>query len=244
MKIIFNYWRCKMKRTMTLFGLTFMFIGTVWADRRSYVWTYEYLTVPQGETELEYYFTLQNKDGSNFRATTNFQQWIELEHGLTDHWDISLYQMFVQEPYEHLKYEGFKLRTRYRFSERGGLPVDPLIYLEYIRFFEELEDKIEAKLILARDIWKINISLNLVGELEKKGGEEWEDEEKALIGVSFEPTPAMKLGGEYEVSEHKAYLGPTVSFASGENWITLGAKWGLTERARDLDVRLLIGIGL
>ncbi len=218
--------------------------GRALADRRSYVWTYEYLTMPAGETELEYYYTLENSNLGSFLDTTRFKHWVELEHGLTDHWDFSIYQTFLQNPGEPLKYEGLKLRTRYRFSERGVLPVDPLIYLEYMRIFDELEDKIEGKLILAKDIWKINISLNLVGEFEKKSGEEWEEEEKALVGVNFEPTPAIKIGGEYEIAEKKAYLGPTVSFASGENWISVGARWGLTDKARDFDLRVLIGIGL
>lgn len=231
-------------RILILSMLLFLINGGAIADRRSYVWTYEYLTMPQGETETEYYYTLENNDLDAFSETTKFKHWIELEHGLTDHWDFSIYQTFVQNPGEPLKYEGLKLRTRYRFSERGVLPVDPLIYLEYIRVFEELEDKIEAKLILAKDIWKINISLNLVGEVEKKGGEEWEDEEKALLGVSFEPTPAVKIGGECEIAEKKAYLGPTISFASGENWITIGTRWGLTDDARDFDLRMLVGIGL
>jgi hypothetical protein len=227
-----------------LFAMLFMVSVQAMADRRSYVWTYEYLTMPQGETEAEYYFTIENPDLNAFRDTSRFKHWIELEHGITDHWDFSIYQTFVQNPGEALKYEGLKLRTRYRFSERGVLPVDPLIYLEYIRAFEELEDKIEGKIILAKDLWKINISLNLVGEIEKKGGEEWEDEEKALIGISIEPTPAFKIGGEYEIAEMKAYLGPTISFASGENWLTIGTRWGLTDKARDFDLRMLIGIGL
>ncbi|MDD5477394.1 MAG: hypothetical protein PHG87_04220 [Candidatus Omnitrophica bacterium] len=28
-----------------------------YADRRAYVWTYEYQTMPKGKWELEYYFT-------------------------------------------------------------------------------------------------------------------------------------------------------------------------------------------
>lgn len=233
-----------MKKLLLFLVLCGVMVKAAFADRRSYVWTYEYLTMPQGETEAEYYFTMENSDSSAFTETTKFKHWVELEQGLSDHWDFSIYQTFVQNPEEPLKYEGLKLRTRYRFSERGVLPVDPLIYLEYIRVFEEPEDKIEGKLILAKDIWKFNISLNLVGELEKKGGEEWEDEEKVLVGVFFEPTPAIKIGGEYEIAEKKAYLGPTLSFASGENWTTLGVRWGLTEKSRDFDLRLLIGIGL
>lgn len=233
-----------MKRLLLLVMVLGSFKSEALADRRSYVWTYEYLTVPQGETEAEYYYTMENADSSAFTDTTKIKHWLELEHGITDHWDLSIYQTFLQNPGKPLEYEGVKIRTRYRFSERGILPVDPLLYLEYIRAFNDKEDKVEGKIILAKDIWKINISLNLVGELEKAPGVEWEDVEKALLGASFELTPAIKVGGEYEIAEQKAYLGPTVSFASGENWFTIGSRWGLSDNSRDFDLRFIIGIGL
>ena len=47
------------------------------ADRRSYVWTYQYMTLPEGFTELEFYQTTKISD---------IEKWeyrIEVEHGIT-----------------------------------------------------------------------------------------------------------------------------------------------------------------
>ncbi|HEY4717042.1 MAG TPA: hypothetical protein VII00_08050 [bacterium] len=232
-----------------LMSLAIAFMGThlfqniAAADRRSYVWTYEYLTIPAGEGEIEYYYTQQTGSLNNFTDTTILKHWVEIEHGITDHWDIALYQTFAQKPESSLIYEGFKIRTRYRFSESGILPVNPLLYFEYIRNFPEKEDEFEGKLILGKNIKRFNISANIVGEFKIEDGKV-ETEPEAILAVSFEPGPNFKLGTEYEISEKKAYLGPTVSFASGERWTTMGVRWGLTENSRDLDFRLLIGIGL
>jgi len=40
--------------------------GAAQADRRAYVWTYEYLTMPQGQAELEYYVTSKVPDTGDF----------------------------------------------------------------------------------------------------------------------------------------------------------------------------------
>ena len=36
--------------------------GKAFADRRSYVWTYEYQTMPKGHAEIEYYLTEEQKN--------------------------------------------------------------------------------------------------------------------------------------------------------------------------------------
>lgn len=207
------------------------------------MWTYEYVTQAPGETEVEYYFTSTlDKLGQGIGS---YEQWVEFEHGLTEHWDVGLYQMFEQKPGDgYLRYDGWKLRTRYRVSERGVLPVDPLVYLEYI---EETggEREIEGKLVLGRDIGKVNISANGVEELGWEGsfGErEWEW--KVLLASNYEFAPAFKLGAEGEVGKETAYVGPAVSFASGHNWFTLGSQWGLTKDSADFRLRFLIGLGL
>ena len=86
------------------------------ADRRSYVWTYEYKTMPKGMMELEYYQTLEFPDTNNTKVST-WKQNVELEYGLTDRWDVSIYQNFKQANIASggtFSYDGFKVRTRYR----------------------------------------------------------------------------------------------------------------------------------
>src|SRR3990170_1904243 len=112
------------------------------ADRRSYVWTYEYLTMPKGETELEYYLDFKEKE-LNDKTTSAWKHQLEIEHGLTDRWDMSIYQVFSQENGEPLKYEELKLRTRYRLS-KAETEVEYAVGLSY-QFSPSLKIGLEGK---------------------------------------------------------------------------------------------------
>jgi carbonic anhydrase len=54
----------------------------VFADRRSYVWTYEYLTMPKGMAEFEYYLTVTVPDKNKSNINT-WKHYLELEYGIT-----------------------------------------------------------------------------------------------------------------------------------------------------------------
>src|SRR3989338_9599116 len=115
--------------------MTLMTARNSFADRRSYVWTYEYMTMPKGMWEVEYYLTSEVPDINRSNINT-LKQWLELEYGISDHCDVALYQMwkFKNKRLENdSEYEGFKIRTRYRIGEKSQFIVDPLIYIEYIR---------------------------------------------------------------------------------------------------------------
>ena len=134
------------------------------ADRRSYVWTYEYQTMPKGMAEIEYYLTEEQINIEKTRPNT-WKHWIELEYGITDHWDISMYQQFKQSnttKSSTFEYDGFKIRTRYRFLEKDKLPVDTMLYLEYIRNDNlEKPNVMEGKVILANTVDTPRLSATL-----------------------------------------------------------------------------------
>jgi len=99
--------------------------NTANADRRSYVWMYEYQTMPKGNSELEYYLTHKAPDFHKYDKKNTWQHQLEYEYGLTDRWDISVYQRWQQTNAKNddkFEYTGTKLRTRYRFGEKGGVP--------------------------------------------------------------------------------------------------------------------------
>src|SRR3989338_6269846 len=94
-------------------ALTFGIASTSYADRRSYVWTYEYQTMPKGMAEIEYYLTAAVPDTAESNVNT-WEHQIELEYGITDHWDVSMYQMLKQSntaSCSKFEYDGFKIRT-------------------------------------------------------------------------------------------------------------------------------------
>jgi len=221
------------------------------ADRRAYVNTYEYLTNPRGTIELETYSTFRDAN----LATSVGDQWnhmFELEYGITDHWDVSLYQVVVQDPGKGLAYDGFKLRTRYRFGERGLFLVDPELYLEVIRTANFAKPwKVEGKVILAKSFGAFNVSTNLIYEQNasfKSVGPEF----GYAVGAGWEYSPALKLGleafGTFEPEdgaiEAKNFVGPVVSFAGKSIWFAIGAGAGIGEHSESLRVRSILGIGL
>ncbi len=215
------------------------------ADRRSYVWTYEYQTLPKGMGEIEFYLTEEQKNIDKARPNV-WKPLVELEYGITDHWDISMYQMLKQsntDSSSKFEYDGFKIRTRYRVSERGKLPVDVLLYLEYIRPGDFKEpNELEEKLILSKDIGNFNISYNQIfeQELESDGTAEYE----YAAGINYEITPAFKVGVESKgnYTDRKYYIGPTISWASSKFWVSAGVVAGLNERSDDMQARMIVGI--
>ncbi len=215
------------------------------ADRRSYVWTYEYQTMPKGMVEAEFYLTEEQKKIDKAKPNI-WKPWVELEYGITDRWDVSMYQQLKQsntDSSSKFEYDGFKVRTRYRISERGKLPVDILLYLEYIRPGDfKKANVLEEKLIFAKDIGNFNIAYNQIfkQELESDGKAEYE----YASGISYEITPAFKIGIESKgnYTDRKYYIGPTISLASSRVWIAAGVVTGLNERSDDLQARCIVGI--
>jgi len=216
------------------------------ADRRGYVWTYEYVTMPKGMFELEYYLTLKAPDTEDFDNKNTWEHQAELEYGITDHWDVSIYQRWQQTntaAEDDFDYTGTKLRTRYRLGEKGMYPVDTLFYLEYIRPDSSHEPEfLEGKLVLAKDIGKFNVAYNQI--LKTGISHDGETEHEYALGAGYEINPAWRIGlesaGNY--TEDKYHVGPTLSWGGKRAWLAIGALTGLNDRSDDLRVRLLVGI--
>jgi len=215
------------------------------ADRRSYVWTYEYQTMPKGMAEIEYYLTHKISDWNKYDDKNTWEHAAEFEYGLTDHWDVAVYQTWQQtntDTQDDFDYTGSKIRTRYRIGEKGQLPVDILLYAEYILGDGPKEyDKFEGKLILAKDFGQWNLSYNQIYEKKTKNGDD--TEHGYATGLSYEFSPIWKMGVESagNYTEDKYYVGPTVSWACEKFWANLGVLGGLSDRSDDVQFRLLIG---
>lgn len=215
------------------------------ADRRNYVWTYQYMTMPKNATELEFYQTtmLSKIDKWEFR--------FEVEHGLTDYWDLSIYQIFTQTEGESFKWDAVQLRTRYRLGEEGRWFLDPLLYLEYNRKVDlNLPNKLEGKLILAKTVSNFNLAINPLYELFFAPGTKHELGVDGGLSWQFHPSfvAGMESTSRFEFedgeTETSSYLGPTVSFASGNWWYTAGVAFGMTDESDDARIRFLMGVEL
>lgn len=232
--------------------------STAHADRRTFTRTYEYTTMPQGQTELEIYST-QSAQRFTEAAPRSFEMQLEIEHGITDRFDLGLYHVFKQVSAEDatvaqpFHFSDIKLRGRYRFAERGELPVDLLAYLEMAKEFGEGVYEAEGKLIVARDVGQVLLAANLITEVEF--GPDVAETELELgwaVGAAIEVMPALRLGvesyGGFEAEEPEelaASVGPSVSWASsGKLWVAGTAAFGVTDEADRFSGRLILGIDL
>lgn len=219
------------------------------ADRRYYVRSYQYVTQDPGALEVEWYLELDDK---RFEDSTG-DKWthqLELEYGILDRWDASLYAVFRQPAGAGLSFDQVKLRTRYRLFERGDLPVDVLLYLEYKLPTDLRKGSVfEEKIVLARDVGRFNAALNLIAEQEwhKRDGE-LRHEIGYTAGASYELAPAARVGAEVfgrVVPDVNAWVGPVVSVGSGAKWwLSAGVGFGLTDNSDQFRFRSILGIYL
>jgi hypothetical protein len=205
------------------------------ADRRYYGETYNATTAHQAP-----------------KAEGNAHLWrhqLELETGITDRWDIALYNVWVRPQGDSTKYEATKIESRYRLTRPGEWVVDPILYLELKK--EWIEDKpfaVEEKLIVGKDVGAWNTSLNLVAEQEFIPGGDREYEYGYAAGTSYEVLPWVRVGGEVfgdwkraggdTTSEH--WAGPALSVAYSRVWLVTALGFGLNDDSEQLRARAVL----
>lgn len=214
------------------------------ADRRSFTETYEYATAGEAETELEVYTAHGRRDGAK---TVGLE--LAIEHGVTERWDVAVFHRLAQAAGGPLGFEQLAVRTRYRFSERGELPVDLLALAEAARVFGPHAYQGEARLVVARELGPVTAALNLIGVVgvaEVDGSFETELDPAGAFGLTWSALPTLRLGGEIwgaRVDDAiEASAGPAISWAPASSfWATVTAGVGVTDDADDYAVRLAIG---
>jgi len=227
--------------------------STASADRRLFTYTYEYKTVPQGHTALELWHT-QARDTWDSSHVQTMEHVLEVEHGLTDHWDAAMYWVFEQTSSDVMgvastpfAFHELKLETRYRFADRGEWPVDVLAYGEVVKVFGEQVWEVEGKAILARDFDKFTAALNIIGALEFEP--EAEPEFGYAAGLSYEVHPKFSVGAETyaKITEYEQSFagGPALAVAPAANlWLTFTLGFGFNDEAPALAGRFILGVEL
>ena len=176
-----------------------------------------------------------------------------VETGITERWDVAVYGVARQIVGSDLQFEAVKLETRYALAAPGTWFVDPVLYLELQKkFLEDRPFSVEEKLILAKDVGRLNVSLNLAGEQEFVGGDV-EPEWSYALGTSWELVPAFRLGAEIfgdrakeevspgvEQTESVAWAGPAVSIAVARSWLVLAAGFGLNDQSDAFRARAIL----
>jgi hypothetical protein len=243
-----------------------LFLAALWpsaarADRRAYAATYEAVTAPKGEVDVEMWSTFAT-DGAVTDGPTakGFRNMLELEYGLTDRWDVALYNMLDTDTTTgSTGYAGAKLETRYRLLPASSWVLDPILYAEaqFLRH-GDADQKYELKLILARDQGPWNFAFNIAAEAEHLRDGDWVPETEFALGVSRElGGPAFKAGAEVfgkaereaGATEAFAWAGPALSWATRFSnltmsglWATVGAGRGITDESEAWYGRAIVGL--
>ncbi|MCS7184356.1 MAG: hypothetical protein NZ870_00275 [bacterium] len=223
-----------------------LILWLIMGDVRIYPFTYPFVTTPEGDVEIEYYHTFKDKKPDETIDTV--ERWLELEYGITDRLDVSIYQMW-NEVGGNVKSVGNKLRFRYKLTEnKNEFILDPLLYLEY-KLLLDKPDETEYKLILAKDIGRFNLSYNYTLELSHSDRiGKWEH--MHFLGFSYAISAYLRLLMEnmyiadYEGKGESNYIGGGFQHVagSGKFWFTLGVYRGTTNFSEHTRARLLIGI--
>jgi hypothetical protein len=221
------------------------------ADRRTMIRAYEYMTQPQGNLDLEIWNDVEApRDGGFDQALLTSR--IELEYGITDHWDLALYHVFTQERGGPFQFDSWRLETRYRLFEKNVLPVDVELYFEAERPADFTAPwEIEEKVILEKDFGRFALVANVAAEqkaFHAHEGHLWEID----AGARYEVAPSLRLGAEFwtiqetifGVREASYLAGPSISWASSRLWLQLGVGFGFADSVTGTFVRSVLGINL
>jgi hypothetical protein len=201
------------------------------ADRKSFGHTYEYATLPEGQTEIELWHS-EMTDSWDKSSIQRFEEKLEIEHGITDHWDMAMYTIFQQSTDSSLGLDAVHLETRYRVADRGELPVDIVLYEELAKDFGPSVYEAETKLILARDFDRVTVALNLIDEVSFGHSIATENEIGYAAGVSYEVTPKVRLGAEswgiHGDAGTQISAGPAIGLApSSRFWLVGSVGFGI-----------------
>lgn len=218
------------------------------ADRRYYGETYSAAIAPPGGLDLELWTTFHQAPSAG--GTDFWRHQLELETGLIHGWDLALYNVLRSEAGQGTRYEALKVESRYALADPGAWPLDVVLYLEARKeFIEDRPWAVEGKVIAARDLGPLNLSLNLFGEREFLPGGASELELGGALGASLELLPAIRLGAEVYGNrtrteaaawESMAWAGPALSIAALRGWLVLAAGFGLTAESEKVRARAIL----
>ncbi|HEY4284958.1 MAG TPA: hypothetical protein VGM62_17985 [Chthoniobacterales bacterium] len=247
-----------MKRTVVLYLLIFGISALqTFGGVRHFTYLYETPTSPPGGFESENWVTWERTTDPTRVDEVAFRH--ELEFGLTDHFQASIY--FADWSYSrednrsHVGFDDVGVELIYNLTNPVLDPVGISVYQEYKggnRLFE-WESKVIAQKNLGPWILVYNATLEAVWEGE--GLNEHEGEFSQSLGASYEITPRLSVGLEFlhefvfpkwkdDETIRNLFVGPNVSYRQ-KNWFaTMTGLVQATDTADEADfqIRTIFGI--
>ncbi len=231
---------------------TLMLTSALFADYRDFAFTYQARTLPQGETEFEYYIDSQLPDSGD-QSVYNWRQQFEIETGITDRWSAAIYQSLSTNAitfsdgtseYRTL-FDSVKLQSKYRLTDPGQYFVDALVYAEYVisTNFNGRNDEFELKEVGSKDFGKTHLAANLTEEIPIDGDFELAFDAAGGYDLCDWFLAGIQTKGRI-IDTFSLSAGPALTFRSKGIYLTTAILAGLSDTAADMDARALIGINL
>lgn len=231
--------------------------ATAAAEVRVFTETYAYATQPEATTSVQLWHTARRITWDR-DYPEEFEQRIELKHGVTEHWDVTISTVLMQSGRNGLVVDRVVFGPRYRFADRAEWPVDLMLALEAGKVADRSIFPVELRVIAARDIDRLTLAVNGIGSM-RVGIDVVDNVEVDLgwsAGASYQVHDKLRLGAETwgetdddgprpPSDDLRVLVGPVVHFAPAPRfWATGTAGFGLTDAADVFAVRVLIGIEL
>lgn len=223
-------------------ALVAVLAGTAHADRRIFTQPFQYGTEAPDDTSFTFWHT---EARPAFDARTTYLDFkLQLQQGLTEHWDAALYTTFVERTSTGFAFGEVRLQNRYRFVDRSEWPVDVQLQLDLAKQHATSSYEAAARLVLARDLDALSLAANAL--VLRTFGNDVDGELQLWwsAGASYELHPKLNVGVESlgRIDPNAVAVGPVISVApSNRVWLTLG---GLMDGEREVLVRALVGIEL
>ena len=218
------------------------------ADLRSFTQTYEYSTMPEGRTAIELWHT-QGRRTWDASSPQFFAQALELEHGVTDCWDVGVVSTFAQATGEPFRFAQVELESRYRLSDRGEWPVDTMLFLDVGKQFDESRYTLEGKVVGARDFGELGAVANLIAGVDVGNDVTATGLELGFAaGLTYQVHAKLRAGveswGTRDGSKFVLSAGPALGVSpTPQLWLAVTAGFGI-ENADKLAVRAILGLEL
>lgn len=187
------------------------------ANERALTYTYDSRVLPVGARELEVWTTFQPMTGM-----LHMQERVEFEFAVTNRL-MSAFYLNASAEMGETRFDGVSSEWKLNVLSRDVAPVGLAVYGEVGVGTEEVE--LEAKIIVDKELGRVLVAYNAVGELEFEDDErEWIMEHDLGVSVRFgRGSIGVEARNHTEVPEsigfeHTAFfVGPTLAWA-GEGW--------------------------
>lgn len=216
------------------------------ANERHFTYTYETPVLPKGGAEIEPWTTVRIGREEHY---LRFDQRLEFELGVSNKLMTAWYLNFtglsaVEEGafVKEFEWKGVSNEWKLKLSDRVADPVGVGAYVEWGVGPDEIE--LEAKLLLDKQVGKVLIAGNLVGELELEMEPEVDADGEVEVELEPEIVVQADLGIAVLVSDHFSiglevredniigggefehatiHAGPTLGFSQGKWWAAVSA---------------------